>query len=172
MPTKMVSCSRGKAVLVRVYAEKHGKRRSSIQQHRHHHHVHQTFRQEAHSSASKGYDRRAGLLNYSHQLRASAKGTSASSTPLLSMSTNIHVHTAPTKMTSPKKKPNYTGTPTCFGNWKLLIPSFLRSWCNAPKKKKKVHSRFLENRMKIFQKRRGRNFFSNVYSVRRTRACV
>ncbi|MED6156667.1 hypothetical protein PIB30_016404 [Stylosanthes scabra] len=168
MPTKLVNCNRGKAVLVRVYAEKHGKRRSSsIQRHHHHHHqhvhyhIHQTFRQEAHSSAtSKGYDRRAGLLNYSHQLRASARGTSSasSSAPLLSMSTHNNIQPAPTKMISPKKKSKDTGKPTCFGNWKLLIPSFLRSWWNAPKKKKK--------------ERRGRNLFSNVYSIRWKRARV
>ena len=98
-----VTYSKDKAVVVRVYAENPGKKRSSsIQQHHHHHHlhyhVHHTFRQEVvHGPASNGYDRRAGLLMYSHQLRQSARELS-SSIPLLSKSANNNLQPAPTKV--------------------------------------------------------------------------
>lgn len=72
-------------MLVRVYVEKPRKKSSSSVQHHHHHHyhIHQTLRQEVvHVPPRQGYDRRAGLLAYSHLLRQSARG--ASSTPLLS----------------------------------------------------------------------------------------
>lgn len=57
-------------------------------------------------------------------------------------------------MTPSKKKPKYAGRPACFGNWKLLIPSFLRSWCNVQKKKKKkkqVYGGFSGKGMRILQ---------------------
>ncbi|KAJ1415054.1 hypothetical protein SESBI_18416 [Sesbania bispinosa] len=152
MPTKQVTYRNDKAVVVSVYVEKpREKRPSSIQLHNHHYHVHHTDRKEViPGSASKGYDRRSGLLKYSHFLRESAKG--ASSTPLLTKcSTN---NFQPPIQMVPLRKPKNAERPASLGNWKLLIPSFLRSWLNAQKmekKKKRMRGGFLGNGLKKLQ---------------------
>ncbi|KAK7262183.1 hypothetical protein RJT34_29745 [Clitoria ternatea] len=167
MATKQITYRNDKAVVVRVYVEKPRKKRSSSNhihhhhQHHHHHHlhhyhIHQGVREGVvHGSASKGYDRRAGLLKYSHLLRESARGTISTQVPLIAPSNN--------------KKPD-VGKSACFGNWKLLIPSFLRSRSKAPKKEKKKKQMLggvLEDGMKILQVRRGKSLIPNVFSKSR-----
>ncbi|TKY55509.1 hypothetical protein E2542_SST19924 [Spatholobus suberectus] len=174
MPTKQVTYRNDKAVLVRVYVEKPRKKRSLIQ-HQHHHlhyHIHHKVRQEVvhHGSGSKGYDRRAGLLMYSHLLRESERG--ASSTPSFSKwvaNNNLQPPTRPFH----QEKAGHGGKPTCFGSWKLLIPRFLRSWSkaqNKEKKKKQKREGFSGNEVKMLQVWRGKNFFPNVFST--TRKCA
>ncbi|RDX76758.1 hypothetical protein CR513_43203, partial [Mucuna pruriens] len=153
MPTKQVTYRNDKTVLVRVYVEKPRKKKSSSIQHHHlYYHIHHTVRQEV--VHRKGYDRRAGLLMYSHLLRESARG--ASSTPSFNnwvANNNLH---PPTQIgPSNKKKAEYGGKPTCFGSWKLLIPRFLRSWSKAQekeKKKKQMRGGLPGNGMKMLQK--------------------
>lgn len=166
---------------MRVYVEKPREKRSSssIQHHQHHYHIHHTVvhgsaATSSSSSSSKGYDRRSGLLRYSRLLRDSARG-SASSTPSQVGTINIVDNLIDIyvllklmnyrfdffltidyllQMASFKKKPEYAGRPAWFGNWRLLIPSFLRSWSNAQKeekKKKQTHGGFLGNGIKKLQ---------------------
>ncbi|KAK7251819.1 hypothetical protein RIF29_35365 [Crotalaria pallida] len=166
-----VSYCKDKAALVRVYVEKPRKKKSSSIQHHHHHHyyhIHQTLRQEVvHVPSRQGHDRRAGLLMYSHHLRQSARG--ASSTPLLSQwSANNTSIQCEKQMAPSKKKPKNGRRPACFGNWKQLIPIFLRSRSSAPQKdknKKQNHSGFLGNAIKILQVRRGRSFIRSMFST-------
>lgn len=176
MPTKQVSYRKDKAVLVKVYVEKPKKKRSSssIQQHHHHHHhyhIHHTVKQQdidgsASTSSSKGYDRRSGLLMYSRLLRNSTKGEGASSMPLLPKdSANNNIQTPIAQMSSIKKKPKHAGTPGCFGNWKLLIPRFLRSWSNDPKKEKKKKKGISGNGFKKLQVSRGKSIIPKVFST-------
>lgn len=175
MPTKQVSYRKDKAVLVKVYVEKPKKKRlsSSIQQHHHHHHhyhIHHTVKQQgidgsASTSSSKGYDRKSGLLMYSRLLRNSTKG-GASSIPLLPKdSANNNIQTPIVQMNSLKKKPKNAGTPGCFGNWKLLIPSFLRPWSNDPKKEKKKKKEISGNGFKKLQVSRGKSIIPKVFST-------
>ncbi|KAK2356381.1 hypothetical protein QL285_093719 [Trifolium repens] len=67
-------------------------------------------------------------------------------------------------MSSSKKTPKHAGTPACFGNWKLLIPSFLRSWSNEQKKEKKKQ-RISGNGFKKLQVNKGKGFIPNVFSI-------
>ncbi|KAK7330830.1 hypothetical protein VNO77_25034 [Canavalia gladiata] len=178
MPTKQVTYRNDKAVVVRVYVEKPRKKRStSIQQHRHHHHLHyhirHTVRQEVvHASTSKGFDRKAWLLMYSHLLRESTRG--ASPTPLLSKwCPNNNLQPPPQIALSNKKRAECAGKVACFGSWKLLIPSFLRSFSKAQKSeknKKQVHGGFSGNRIKILQVRTGKSFIPNLFSKTRKSA--
>ncbi|CAJ2663942.1 unnamed protein product [Trifolium pratense] len=178
MPTKQVNYRNDKAVLMKVYVEKSKKKRSStsslIQQHHHHHHhhhhyhIHHTVAQEVVDGSScnsnKGYyDRRLRLLMYSRILRNSARG-GASPLPLLpnySQNNNIQI---PTQMNSSKKKPKHAGASACFGNWKLLIPSFLRSWSNEQKKEKKKQ-RISGNGFKKLQVSKGKGFIPKFISI-------
>ncbi|KAK2410052.1 hypothetical protein QL285_045442 [Trifolium repens] len=67
-------------------------------------------------------------------------------------------------MNSSKKKPKHAGTPACFGNWKLLIPSFLRSWSNEQKKERKKQ-RISGNGFKKLQVNKGKGFIPKVFSI-------
>ncbi|XP_004509032.1 uncharacterized protein [Cicer arietinum] len=171
MPTKQVSYRNDKEVLVKVYVEKgREKRLSSIQQHHHHYHIyHHKVTQEVvdgstSSSSNKGYDRRSSLLMYSRHLRNSARG-GASSMPLLpKYSTNNNLQSS-TKMNSFEKKQKHGGTPVCFGNWKLVIPSILRSWSNDQKKEKKKKQVNSGNGFKKLQVVRGKGFIQKIFST-------
>ncbi|KAG6635867.1 hypothetical protein CIPAW_11G072700 [Carya illinoinensis] len=78
MPTKTLTYSKEKSVLLKVYVEHPRKKRVSQGPHHHHHHhnhhLHQTIRREVilynvnAGASSKGYDGRAQLLQYSRQL--------------------------------------------------------------------------------------------------------
>ncbi|KAK2410051.1 hypothetical protein QL285_045442 [Trifolium repens] len=70
----------------------------------------------------------------------------------------------PLMMNSSKKKPKHAGTPACFGNWKLLIPSFLRSWSNEQKKERKKQ-RISGNGFKKLQVNKGKGFIPKVFSI-------
>ncbi|KAI4327193.1 hypothetical protein L6164_019683 [Bauhinia variegata] len=141
MPTQNVTCCKDKVVLVRVYVEKPRKKRESSNHHHHHHHYHfhQTFRREVvQGTAGKGYDRKAELLRYSQRLRQSAR--SAPSIPLLSNKQIPNNNRQLIKIVPSQRKPKTSEKPSCFGNWKLTIPSFLRSLTSTKSKKKRKRS--------------------------------
>ncbi|XP_022718384.1 uncharacterized protein LOC111276796 isoform X2 [Durio zibethinus] len=137
MPTKMATCC--KAVLVTVYVEKPRMRAFSKQSHHHrHHYLHHTIQKEIiqhkhGGAAGKGYNRKAELLHYSQRLRESAR--SASSTPFQSNPVSSNDQQPSNQIISVQRKPKYSKTPTCFDNWGILIPSFLRCLTNHQAKK-------------------------------------
>ncbi|KAI8523763.1 hypothetical protein RHMOL_Rhmol13G0097400 [Rhododendron molle] len=141
-----VTIFRERVVLVAVYVETPKRRRFSSNNHRRRHHY----------RASNGTNRRADLLDYSRRLRES--GRSRSSNPLLlhpkpesSPSNNQH----PLKQIIPLQgNSKQERTPTCLGNCKTEIPSFLRSLVSQCKpglkaKKKKGASETTAAQMKI-----------------------
>ncbi|XP_057476405.1 uncharacterized protein LOC130764283 isoform X2 [Actinidia eriantha] len=122
MPTKMVTCSKDKAVLVAVYVETPRKRTFSSN---HHHHIH--LHQPKHGGG--GYNRRAQLLDYSRHLRESAR--SGSSPKPVSSSNQQPMK----QITAVGSKPKNGKVPACLGNCKIAIPSFLRSLTTLQAKK-------------------------------------
>ncbi|XP_073047058.1 uncharacterized protein [Primulina eburnea] len=122
-----ITCCREKAVLVTVYVEKPRLRSRSSENglsssHRHHHHIYHDI--SKHDKRGRGYNRRAELLEYSRQLRATSVVASNSKAP-------------PTSEVLPaKRKPKRATSPSCLGKWDSLIPSFFKTTMN-PKGKKK-----------------------------------
>ncbi|XP_018847555.2 cyclin-T1-like [Juglans regia] len=166
MPTKTGTYSKEKSVLLKVYVEHPRKKRVSQSQHHHHHHhhhhLHQTIRREVilynvNGASTKGYDRRAQLLQYSRQLRLSAR--SASKSPFESSSSSgNHKPTSQSTVAVPRKssKSKHPKTPGCsFGNWKILLPSFFRSLTGSKGKKERKNikqSGWTSSKIKAFTK--------------------
>ncbi|KAJ0104681.1 hypothetical protein Patl1_18358 [Pistacia atlantica] len=156
---------REKAVLITVYVEKPRRRRVLSNQHHHHHHhhyLHHINNREVIRGSGKGYNRKAELLRYSQSLRESvrpaASSSSSSSTTLLLPKPTSPKNQQPTTKTVAvlHRKPSYSRTPTCLGNWKLLVPSFIWS-LTSPKarkarKKQKHGGSTTTNKMKALMK--------------------
>ncbi|KAL9368872.1 hypothetical protein Peur_040071 [Populus x canadensis] len=156
MPRKMAKLCRGKAVIVSVYEERPGKRRVSSSSNSHHHHyVHHVIKQEVtlhkNGDSRKGYSRRAELLHYSRRLRESALSATSSPSVPKPISSNKHHHQPTTNIVAAPSKPRFSRStsPTCLGNWKILIPNICRSLTSiqAKQKKKKKHSGSTSNAM-------------------------
>ncbi|KAL5748378.1 hypothetical protein ACOSP7_025415 [Xanthoceras sorbifolium] len=154
MPTKMAKYYKGKPVFISVYVEKTRRRRvSSKNQHHHHHHhhhhhlLHRSINQEVihdqykNGGSGKGCNRRAELLRYSQSLRDSA-GSAASTTLLLPKPIPPPNNQQPTTSNAiaVHRNRNHGRTPTCLGNWRILIPNFIRSFI-TPKDKKEMKKR-------------------------------
>ncbi|KAL7167019.1 hypothetical protein ACSBR2_037641 [Camellia fascicularis] len=150
-----------KAVLVAVYVETPKKRRLSSNNHHHdshhHHHYHQHYLHQPKHGANGGrYNRRADLLDYSRHLRASAQ--SGPSTPVLHpkpvpSEPNNQPMTQIIGVGDKTKGSKVTRLPSCLGNLKLVIPSFLRSFqAKKERKKKKRTDDSTEIKMKSIMK--------------------
>ncbi|KAH9776952.1 hypothetical protein KPL71_006864 [Citrus sinensis] len=151
MPTKMAKFCGEKGVLISVYEEKPRRRRIAAsrqqqqQQHHHHHHHHHQHRYHClyndldSAGTGKGYNRRAELLQYSRTLRESPQPSPAASTPLLlkpkPTPTSSKFQPPSPKTVAVQRKPSSAKTPTCLGDWKILIPSFVRSLISLKGKK-------------------------------------
>ncbi|KAK0587351.1 hypothetical protein LWI29_021360 [Acer saccharum] len=89
---------------------------------------------------------RAELLRYSQSLRdSSAASTLLLPKPIHPHNNNQQQHTS--NAVAVRRNRNYARTPDCLGNWRILIPNFLRSF-TIPKGKK-------EKKEKKKQKQRG-----------------
>ncbi|KAL3834973.1 hypothetical protein ACJIZ3_009709 [Penstemon smallii] len=130
-----IICCKEKSVLVAVYAEWPRRRRLSTSKkgqnghyhHHHYHHIHLGVSKNA--GRGKGYNRKAELLDYARNLRASAQpaastGSSSSVPPSV-------------QIVAVERKPKRVKSPTCLGKWELLIPSFIKSMANLKTNKEK-----------------------------------
>ncbi|KAL2472539.1 tRNA-splicing endonuclease subunit Sen2-2 [Abeliophyllum distichum] len=156
-PARMATCCRERAVLVAVYVERPRRRlpSSNYQQQQH-------FRQANRAVGGRRYDRRAELLEYARDLRTSAR--SRASSPVHSSS-----HIRQPRAVQAQRKPRRTIVPTCLGNWKLLLPSFLTSMTatKTSKMKKKNKNRnsvsTISKVVKRLQKKK--SFFSKLFAA-------
>ncbi|XP_027085501.1 uncharacterized protein [Coffea arabica] len=177
----MATFGRQKGVWVAVYVERPRSRRRLLSnsrqpQHHHHHHQHLHLHQDCNT---RGYNRKAQLLEYSRQLRESAR--SQASSPLLHPKpvANHNHHRQPmTQMIAVQKMRRHAVTPTCMGNWKLLVPGFFRSLLMPHNKKPKNKRKRTNNRstatkikaiMKSFQVNRRKGFTSKMFATLRKR---
>ncbi|KAK4262530.1 hypothetical protein QN277_028079 [Acacia crassicarpa] len=173
MPTQQVICRKGKAVLVRVYVEKPRKMTVPSNHVHHHHHV---FHHNGY--LRQGYDRKAELLRYSQFLRNSVrKEPSTTLLPSKQISDNVKGKPS-TRVVSSKRKQMHEGNLYgCFGNWKLLIPSFLRSNAKSKHRKKKKEMQKgsslsqIANVMKTSRVKRRQGFFPRMFSSTRKQYC-
>lgn len=177
----MATFGRQKGVWVAVYVERPGSRRrlsSNSRQPQHHHHHHHQHVHLHQACNTRGYNRKAQLLQYSRQLRESARFQASS--PLLHPKPAAnHEHRQPmTQMIAVQKKRRRAVTPTCMGNWKLLIPGVLRSLLMSHNKKPKNKRKGTNNRstatkikaiMKSFQVNRRKGFTSKMFATIRKR---
>ncbi|KAK9274432.1 hypothetical protein L1049_021679 [Liquidambar formosana] len=173
MPTKMATFCREKVVLVTVYVERPRRRLSSNHHHHHHHHHHlylpvkQEVKQHKHGVAGRGSDRRADLLRYSQHLRESAR-PAASSTPLLPKPISSNKEQTTKKIIAVRSKPKHARVPTCLGNWKLVIPNFVRSMEGRKKNKNSGStSKKIKALMKSFEGQKKWGFFSKMFATLR-----
>ncbi|CAK9173314.1 unnamed protein product [Ilex paraguariensis] len=171
--TRWATCCREKAVLVAVYVERPRKRRLlANQQHHHHHHHHLYLHQAKRGAHGGGSNRKADLLNYSRHLRESAR--SGQSSPSLPNPKPVSHNHQPlmTQMIAVPSKPKNARVPACLGNWKIIIPSFLRSLTTShprkEKKKRKKNSGSTATRMKAvmksFQVKEKKGFVSKLFA--------
>ncbi|KAI9088917.1 hypothetical protein K1719_029196 [Acacia pycnantha] len=168
MPTQQVICRKGKAVLVRVYVEKPRKTTvPSNHVHHHHHHHHHVFHHNG--SLRQGYDRKSELLRYSQFLRNSVrKEPSTTLLPSKQISDNVNGKPS-TRVVSSKRKQMHEGNLYgCFGNWKLLIPSFLRSNAKSKNRKKKKE---MQKGSSHSQVKRRKGLFPRMFSSTRKQYC-
>ncbi|KAL2461166.1 Uncharacterized protein Adt_44586 [Abeliophyllum distichum] len=133
-PARMATCRRERAVLVAVYVERPRRRlpSSNYQQQQH-------FRQANRAVGGRRYNRRAELLEYARDLRTSARSEASSPVHLSSHTRQLRA----VQITQAQRKPRRTIVPSCSGNWKLLLPSFLTSMTasKTSKMKKKNKNR-------------------------------
>ncbi|KAL2490011.1 uncharacterized protein Fot_43303 [Forsythia ovata] len=166
----MATCCRERAVLVAVYVERPRRRlpSSNYQQQQQQQH----FRQANRAVGGRRYNRRAELLDYARDLRTSAR--SGASSPVHSSSHIRQPRAA--QITQAQRKPRRTIVPTCLGNWKLLVPSFLTSMTasKTSKMKKKTKNRNsvstitkITTVVKRLQMQKKKNFFSKLFAALR-----
>ncbi|XP_054775936.1 uncharacterized protein LOC129284469 [Prosopis cineraria] len=176
MPTQQVICRKGKAVLVRVYVEKPRKMVVPSNHLYHHHHYHHYHVVHHNGSPRQGYDRKAELLRYSQFLRNSArKAPSTTLLPFKQISNNVNEQPSTRVVPSMRKQMHEGNFYSCFGNWKLLIPSFLRSRTSSePKnreKKKEMQNRLpltqITSFIKILRVKRRKCLFPRMFSSTR-----
>ncbi|XP_028762632.1 uncharacterized protein LOC114721023 [Neltuma alba] len=181
MPTQQVICRKGKAVLVRVYVEKPRKTTAPLNHHllHHHHyyHLHHHYHVAHHNGhVRQGYDRRAELLRYSQFLRNSVrKEQSTTLLPSKQISDNVNEKPSTQVVPSKRKQMHEGNSYGCFGNWKLLIPGFLRSRTSAkPKNRKKKQEMQnglslsqIANAMKISRVKTRKGFIRKMFSSTR-----
>ncbi|XP_011070285.1 uncharacterized protein LOC105155983 [Sesamum indicum] len=137
-----ITCCPEKTVLVAVYAETPRKSlplfqdalqrnriletRSDKQNCRHHcyHHFHSDDIAKR-DGGGKGYNRRAQLLEYARDLRASARRPPASSSSLPSHSTSQTKRVPAVQMISADTPSKRANSQACLGKWERLIPNFI-----------------------------------------------
>ncbi|XP_060207453.1 uncharacterized protein LOC132635185 [Lycium barbarum] len=169
MPTRMVTYLRERTVYVAVLVEGPRKRRSSSTNNKYYRHQHHQHLHVRHVANGGGYNRKAQLLEYSRNLRASSR--SQPSTPLVPKP----VQRQNSQIVAVKNKPKHVTVPTCMGNWKFVMPRFLRSFTSQNKKsKKKKNMASKTNKIKAlvksFQVQRKPGLFSKFFaSLRNSR---
>ncbi|XP_055821209.1 uncharacterized protein LOC129889783 [Solanum dulcamara] len=161
MPTRMVTYLRERTVYVAVLVESPRRRRSSSTNNKFHQHQHLHVRNVANGG---GYNRKTQLLEYSRNLRASNQ--SKPSTPLVPQ----QVQRQNSQIIAVKNKPKYVSVPACMGNWKFVMPRFLRSFMSQNKKsKKKKNMASKTNKIKAmvksFQVQRKPGLFSKFFAT-------
>ncbi|CAA2977808.1 Hypothetical predicted protein [Olea europaea subsp. europaea] len=118
----MATCCRERAVFVAVYVERPRRRLVRLPL-RNYRHQQQQFPQANLTAGARRCNRRAELLDYARDLRTSAQ--SGASSPVHSSS---HIRQpSPVQIIPAHRKKRKTFVPTCLGNWKLFLPSFLSS---------------------------------------------
>ncbi|XP_009774628.1 uncharacterized protein LOC107767642 [Nicotiana tabacum] len=158
MPTRMVTYYRERTVYVSVLVEGPKRKRSSSSNNKYHQHLH-----VRHVANVGGYNRKAQLLDYSRNLRASAQ--SQPSTPLAPQP----IQRQNSQIVAVKNKPRYVSLPTCMGRWKFVMPRFLRTFMPQNKKSKKKNNMASKtNKMKAivksFQIQRKPGLFSKMFA--------
>ncbi|OIS99726.1 PREDICTED: uncharacterized protein LOC109231305 [Nicotiana attenuata] len=159
MPTRMVTYLRERTVYVSVLVEGPRRKRSSSSNNKYHHqHLH--IRQVANGG---GYNRKAQLLDYSRNLRATAR--SQPSTPLVPQP----IQRQNSQIVAVKNKPRYVSLPTCMGSWKFVMPRFLRTFMPQNKKSKKKknmasNTNKIKAMVKTFQVQRKPGLFSKFFA--------
>ncbi|KAJ8556471.1 hypothetical protein K7X08_032223 [Anisodus acutangulus] len=161
MPTRMVTYLRERTVYVAVLVEG-PRRRSSTTNSKFHHHHHQHLHVR-HVANGGGYNRKAQLLEYSRNIRASDRPKP--STPLVPKP----VQRQNSQIVAVKNKPKHVTLPTCMGNWKVVMPRFLRSFMSQNKKSKKKKSMAsktnkIKAMVKSFQVQRKPGLFSKIFA--------
>ncbi|KAL3497582.1 hypothetical protein ACH5RR_040314 [Cinchona calisaya] len=170
---------REKGVWVAVYVERPRKRRllTDNNQQQLHHHQHLHIHRDKNACNGRGYNRKAQLLEYSRQLRESAR--SQASSPWLHQNpvSDHHNHQPPmTQMIPVQNKRRHAVTPACLGNWKLLIPGFLSSLLMSSNKREKTKRKNTNYRstatkiktvMKSFQVKRKGGFTAKMFATLR-----
>ncbi|XP_015085824.1 uncharacterized protein LOC107029042 [Solanum pennellii] len=167
MPTRMVTYMRERTVYVAVLVEGPTRKRSNSTNNKFHHFQHQHLHVK-HVANGRGYNRKAQLLDYSRNLRASNHHQSKPSTP----SVPQQVQRQNSQIVAVKNKPKYVSVPACMGNWKFVMPRFLRSFMTQNKKsKKKKNMASKTNKIKAmvksFQVQRKPGLFSKVFATLR-----
>ncbi|KAF3672284.1 hypothetical protein BC332_00671 [Capsicum chinense] len=165
MPTRMVTYLRERTVYVAVLVEGPRRRKNSSTNNKIHHYQHQHLHVR-HVVNGRGYNRKAQLLEYSRNLRAANRSQPSVSQPVQRQNSQI---------VAVKNKPKYVTVPACMGNWKFVMPRFLRSFMSQNKKSKKKKKKNMASKtnkikamVKSFQVQRKSGLFSKFFaSVRK-----
>ncbi|GMN30915.1 hypothetical protein TIFTF001_003038 [Ficus carica] len=171
------SCKKVKEVIVTRHVERPSRVVANHHHHHHHHHphhVHHTVKGEVihyrHGAEGKRFiNRRAELLQYSQDLRQSARPP-APPLPLPNPSNN---RTPETKVIHIRRNSKDGRNPTCLGNCKTTIPNFFKllSLRTGKERNKKTKSFTTGNKItalkKSLQVQKQRGIFSKLFLTSR-----
>ncbi|PHT58399.1 hypothetical protein CQW23_00762 [Capsicum baccatum] len=165
-----VTYLRERTVYVAVLVEGPRRRKNSSTNNKIHHYQHQHLHVR-HVVNGRGYNRKAQLLEYSRNLRAANRSQPSPSTPMVPQ----QVQRQNSQIVAVKNKPKYVTVPACMGNWKFVMPRFLRSFMSQNKKSKKKKKKNMASKtnkikamVKSFQVQRKSGLFSKFFaSVRK-----
>ncbi|KAM3322165.1 putative protein isoform X2 [Capsicum chacoense] len=177
MPTRMVTYLRERTVYVAVLIEGPRRRKNSSTNNKIHHCQHQHLHVR-HVVNGRGYNRKAQLLEYSRNLRAANRSQPSVSQPVQRQNSQPSTPMVPqqvqrqnSQIVAVKNKPKYVTVPACMGNWKFVMPRFLRSFMSQNKKSKKKKKKNMASKtnkikamVKSFQVQRKSDLFSKFFA--------